>query len=130
MPITTYPLPLNPSTGQQPFSGMSSRNGPPPASNTGAGGVSRDTLKSLQDVAWSDDEVRKLGRPCMKLVAFLNGDHLALSVERSLMAWSQDDPDCILCAEPLDLADQNFKPCQCGLQVGLAQYLVIPADRR
>lgn len=23
----------------------------------------------------------------------------------------------MVCAEPLDLSDQNFKPCQCGLQV-------------
>lgn len=29
----------------------------------------------------------------------------------------QDDPDCMVCAEPLDLSDQNFKPCQCGLDV-------------
>ncbi|WVR05135.1 hypothetical protein IAU60_002147 [Kwoniella sp. DSM 27419] len=33
--------------------------------------------------------------------------------------WSddEDDPDCLLCAEPLDLSDLNFKPCQCGLQI-------------
>jgi CCR4-NOT transcription complex subunit 4 len=32
-------------------------------------------------------------------------------------ADKQDDPDCLLCAEPLDLSDLNFRPCQCGLQV-------------
>ena len=36
-----------------------------------------------------------------------------------LLIHPQDDPDCLLCAEPLDLSDLNFKPCQCGMQVGL-----------
>ncbi|OCF36503.1 CCR4-NOT transcription complex subunit 4 [Kwoniella heveanensis BCC8398] len=56
----------------------------PPTNSSTSGGVNRETLKSLQDVYWSDDE---------------------------------DDPDCLLCAEPLDLSDLNFKPCQCGLQI-------------
>jgi hypothetical protein len=46
-------------------------------------------------------------------------------VERGKLWWTvddayhadkQDDPDCLLCAEPLDLSDLNFRPCQCGLQ--------------
>ncbi|KAK1924874.1 transcriptional repressor [Papiliotrema laurentii] len=83
MPLPSlHPLPNNPTTGQAPLAGL--RAGPPPASAAGGGGVSRETLKGLQDVYWSDDE---------------------------------DDPDCLLCAEPLDLSDLNFKPCQCGMQI-------------
>lgn len=29
----------------------------------------------------------------------------------------QDDMDCPLCLEELDLSDLNFKPCPCGYQV-------------
>ncbi|OXG21530.1 CCR4-NOT transcription complex subunit 4 [Cryptococcus neoformans Tu401-1] len=87
MPLPSiHPLPPNPTTGHQPLAslgGTRSTLHPPPASASSAG-VSRETLKSLQDVYWSDDE---------------------------------DDPDCLLCAEPLDLSDLNFKPCQCGLQI-------------
>ncbi|WVQ71720.1 hypothetical protein IAR50_001261 [Cryptococcus sp. DSM 104548] len=80
-----HSLPLNPTTGQQPHPSFTTRNsGHPPPAGTSTGGVSRETLKALQDVYWSDDE---------------------------------DDPDCLLCAEPLDLSDLNFKPCQCGLQI-------------
>nr|ODN87984.1 CCR4-NOT transcription complex subunit 4 [Cryptococcus depauperatus CBS 7841] len=74
-----HPLPPNPTTGQQPLPSLSSRYVQPPS-----GRVTRDILKSLQDIYWSDDD---------------------------------DDPDCLLCAEPLDLSDLNFKPCQCGLQI-------------
>lgn len=55
-----HPLPVNPTTGQQPLASLgSSRSGalPPSASAGGSSGVSRETLKSLQDVYWSDDEV-------------------------------------------------------------------------
>ncbi|RXK38595.1 hypothetical protein M231_04101 [Tremella mesenterica] len=85
MPPPLHPLPVNPTTGQQPAASLGGfRAGPPPASAAGGGGVSRDVLKGLQDVIFSDDE---------------------------------DDPDCVVCAEPLDLSDINFKPCQCGLQI-------------
>lgn len=57
MPITTYPLPVNPTTGQAPFSYTSPRFGPPPPTAAGSGVVSRETLKALQDVVWDDDEV-------------------------------------------------------------------------
>lgn len=48
-----------------------------------------------------------------------------LTAMNNCLAWpsprapltQQDDPDCLLCAEPLDLSDLNFKPCQCGMQV-------------
>ncbi|WWC89906.1 uncharacterized protein L201_004835 [Kwoniella dendrophila CBS 6074] len=86
MPLPSlHPLPANPTTGQQPFATLGSRgiSSVAPASGS-SGGVNRETLKTLQDVVWSDDE---------------------------------DDPDCLLCAEPLDLSDLNFKPCQCGMQI-------------
>ncbi|WRT67246.1 uncharacterized protein IL334_004213 [Kwoniella shivajii] len=84
-PPSLHPLPANPTTGQQPFATLGSRgiSSVAPASGS-SGGVNRETLKSLHDVYWSDDE---------------------------------DDPDCLLCAEPLDLSDLNFKPCQCGMQI-------------
>lgn len=30
---------------------------------------------------------------------------------------SDDDLDCPLCMEELDIADRNFRPCPCGYQV-------------
>ncbi|KAK8869719.1 hypothetical protein IAR55_000287 [Kwoniella newhampshirensis] len=92
MPLPSlHPLPANPTTGQQPLASLGGGGGgrgggystAAPASAS-SGGVSRETLKGLQDVYWSEDE---------------------------------DDPDCLLCAEPLDLSDLNFKPCQCGMQI-------------
>ena len=32
---------------------------------------------------------------------------------------SQDDMDCPLCLEEMDISDLNFKPCPCGYQVSL-----------
>ena len=32
---------------------------------------------------------------------------------------SDDDDECPLCMEPLDIADKNFYPCTCGYQVCL-----------
>lgn len=32
---------------------------------------------------------------------------------------AQDDMDCPLCLEEMDISDLNFKPCPCGYQVGL-----------
>ena len=64
MPINSaHPLPVNPTTGQQPLASLggvrvSSGSGSTPGMSVG-GGVSRDTLKVLQDVAWSDDEVSR-----------------------------------------------------------------------
>jgi hypothetical protein len=61
MPLPSlHPLPNNPTTGQQPFASLSrgvAGAGAPPASAAGGGGVNRETLKGLQDVMWSDDEV-------------------------------------------------------------------------
>jgi hypothetical protein len=61
MPLPSlHPLPVNPTTGQQPAQPVSARgsgSGPPPASAAGGGGVNREVLKGLQDVVWSDDEV-------------------------------------------------------------------------
>jgi hypothetical protein len=122
MPLPSlHPLPNNPTTGQAPLAGL--RAGPPPASAAGGGGVSRETLKGLQDVYWSDDEVRD---PSIPVLGHLKHDAchalLALSVPMHACDYrarliQQDDPDCLLCAEPLDLSDLNFKPCQCGMQV-------------
>ena len=57
-PPSLHPLPANPTTGQQPQVTLGSRGlaGPPPSSSLG-GGVNREVLKGLTDVAWSDDEV-------------------------------------------------------------------------
>jgi hypothetical protein len=30
---------------------------------------------------------------------------------------SDEDLDCPLCMEELDIADRNFRPCTCGYQV-------------
>jgi CCR4-NOT transcription complex subunit 4 len=65
MPLPSlHPLPVNPTTGQQPMQPISARGsgggpsgGVPPASAAGGGGVNKETLKGLQDVVWSDDEV-------------------------------------------------------------------------
>lgn len=60
MPLPSlHPLPANPTTGQQPLATLGGRGiaGPPPLSAAGGGGVNREVLKGLQDVAWSDDEV-------------------------------------------------------------------------
>ena len=52
-------LPANPTIGQSSYGAIGGRSnaGPPPASAAGGGGVNRETLKGLQDVVWSDDEV-------------------------------------------------------------------------
>lgn len=52
---TIHPLPVNPTTGQQPLASLRSYSGS--NNQTAAGGVNREVLKQLQDVAWSDDEV-------------------------------------------------------------------------
>lgn len=70
MPLPSlHPLPNNPTTGQAPLAGL--RAGPPPASAAGGGGVSRETLKGLQDVYWSDDEVRD---PSIPVIGHLKHD--------------------------------------------------------
>ncbi len=34
--------------------------------------------------------------------------------------WSpQEDAECPLCLEEMDISDLNFKPCPCGYQVGI-----------
>lgn len=58
-----------------------------------------------------------LAATCMKFGS-------ALTVDRGKELIQQDDPDCLLCAEPLDLSDLNFKPCQCGMQVSLSSFSV------
>jgi hypothetical protein len=100
-------------------------------------------LKGLQDVAWSDDEVsppfqafalgimavverRDVTREASVELGWMHvftASDGPFRVNRVLklrlinLSSSQDDPDCLLCAEPLDLSDLNFKPCQCGMQV-------------
>lgn len=36
-------------------------------------------------------------------------------------AYSQEDAECPLCLEEMDISDLNFKPCPCGYQVS-SQY--------
>lgn len=60
MPLPAlYPLPANPTTGQPAIAAIGSRgvSSVLPANAAGGGGVNREVLKGLQDVAWSDDEV-------------------------------------------------------------------------
>lgn len=157
MPLPSlHPLPANPTTGQQPLATLGGRSiiGPPPLSAGGGGGVNREVLKGLQDVAWSDDEVspRILWRTghlkqsqaknerageCSAVSIKLM--HISLSLSLSIMPqpdamkaadqcfYFKDDPDCLLCAEPLDLSDLNFKPCQCGMQVSSRLRLLVPS---
>ncbi|CEG65930.1 hypothetical protein RMATCC62417_02603 [Rhizopus microsporus] len=33
------------------------------------------------------------------------------------MSSDEEDPDCPLCMEELDIADRNFRPCSCGYQI-------------
>lgn len=60
---SVHPLPVNPTTGQQPLAALRSFGGSSHShshshSQSSAGGVNREVLKQLQDVAWSDEEVR------------------------------------------------------------------------
>jgi hypothetical protein len=32
-------------------------------------------------------------------------------------SWLEEDVDCPLCMEELDVTDKMFKPCECGYQV-------------
>jgi CCR4-NOT transcription complex subunit 4 len=59
-------------------------------------GVNRELLKTLQDVDWSEEEASQSPNACTDM---------------------QEEQDCMVCAETLDLSDLNFKPCQCGLQI-------------
>ena len=62
-------------------------------------------LAGVQDAYWSDDEaVSELG--CVRIY------HLK---PRVLL---QEDAECPLCLEEMDISDVNFKPCPCGYQVG------------
>ena len=45
-------------------------------------------------------------------------------------ACIQDDLECPLCLEEMDVSDLNFKPCPCGYQVSLDSVLVCQAARR
>lgn len=36
---------------------------------------------------------------------------------------SDEDLDCPLCMEELDIADRSFRPCTCGYQVRLSTLL-------
>lgn len=49
---TVHPLPVNPTTGQQPLASLRSVG-----ATHSPSGVNREILKGLQDVAWSDEEV-------------------------------------------------------------------------
>ena len=59
MPLPSlHLLPNNPTTGQHPAAHAAARSAVGGASSASAAGrVSRETLKELQDVVWSDDEV-------------------------------------------------------------------------
>lgn len=52
---TVHPLPVNPTTGQQPLGAL--RGSISSGGQSSSGGVNREVLKQLQDVAWSDEEV-------------------------------------------------------------------------
>jgi hypothetical protein len=93
MPLPSlHPLPNNPTTGQQPFASLSRGiGGAPPASAAGGGGVHRETLKALQDVMWSDDEVgvvavRPLGS--LEMVAMQGSPGTLLHRVVQLTEWS------------------------------------------
>jgi hypothetical protein len=34
-------------------------------------------------------------------------------------SWLEEDMDCPLCMEELDITDRLFKPCECGYQVNV-----------
>lgn len=62
-------------------------------------------LAGVQDAYWSDDDAvsaHSLSFKCM-LIKF--------------RTRVQEDNDCPLCAEEMDISDLNFKPCPCGYQV-------------
>lgn len=40
-----------------------------------------------------------------------------LTLTFPLLPFPQDDMDCPLCLEEMDISDLNFKPCACGYQV-------------
>lgn len=37
-----------------------------------------------------------------------------------MMSSDEEDSDCPLCMEELDIADRNFRPCPCGYQVSIS----------
>lgn len=39
------------------------------------------------------------------------------------MSSDEEDLDCPLCMEELDIADRNFRPCPCGYQVSFYIYI-------
>jgi CCR4-NOT transcription complex subunit 4 len=59
---SVHPLPVNPTTGQQPLAALRFGTSNTNQISTSSGGVNREILKQLQDVAWSDEEVSKRAR--------------------------------------------------------------------
>lgn len=41
------------------------------------------------------------------------------------MSSDEEDSDCPLCMEELDIADRNFRPCPCGYQVEMSNPFLI-----
>lgn len=66
-------------------------------------------LAGVQDAYWSDDEaVRSLLR------VYFHKSNFCCEI--------QEDAECPLCLEEMDISDLNFKPCVCGYQVIPSQY--------
>lgn len=63
-------------------------------------------LAGVQDAYWSDDEA-------------VSTFSIPLLLPRRQVAYlhAQEDADCPLCMEEMDVSDLNFKPCPCGYQV-------------
>lgn len=65
-------------------------------------------LAGVQDAYWSDDETVSV------FVYFYMHSH------EPWWLWDfQEDAECPLCLEEMDISDLNFKPCICGYQVSL-----------
>jgi hypothetical protein len=74
-------------------------------------------LAGVQDAYWSDDEGVSVHDPCTNAYC---SDGAGF--------WFQEDAECPLCLEEMDISDLNFKPCICGYQAcpRLAHFLPSP----
>ena len=43
------------------------------------------------------------------------------------LLYPQEDAECPLCLEEMDISDLNFKPCPCGYQVRISVSVSCPA---
>ncbi|WVQ98824.1 hypothetical protein IAU59_005955 [Kwoniella sp. CBS 9459] len=119
MPLPSlHPLPANPTTGQQPLTTLSGRS----SSSTALYNSHLNT--STYSTQYGNGYSHTMHSTHAQSVPPTNSSASG-GVNRETLKglqdvyWSddEDDPDCLLCAEPLDLSDLNFKPCQCGLQI-------------